>query len=200
MADENMSGMSRRTFLKTSAVATGAGVAGSGVASAQSDEVGGWFDNVSNFDGVIDHTGESKVTITVGAEQGSGAFGFGPAAVRVDPGTTVVWEWNGKGGSHNVVAVDGSFESELTGDEGFTFEQTFEETGTTKYFCAPHKSMGMKGAIVVGGEGNGGSDSGSGDGSGTGTYELVGIGVLASLIVGVLLALPISEMRKKNKD
>lgn len=33
-------------------------------------------------------------------------------------------------------------------ETGFTFEQTFDSSGTTKYFCRPHKSVGMKGVVV----------------------------------------------------
>lgn len=113
-------------------------------------DFGDWFDNVDNFDGVVDRTGQNEVHVTVGADGNNGAYAFGPAAVRVDPGTAVVWEWNGEGGSHNVAATDGSFESELTGESGFTFEQTFQEAGITRYACLPHEQMGMKGAVVVG--------------------------------------------------
>ncbi|MCO8265514.1 MULTISPECIES: halocyanin domain-containing protein [unclassified Haloferax] len=123
------------------------GDGGSGGGSAP--QFDGWFDNVDNYDGVTDETGSSTVTVTVGAQANGGAFGYGPAAVRVSPGTTVVWEWNGEGGSHNVAAADGGFESELVGDSGHTFEHTFEETGTYKYACTPHETLGMKGAVVV---------------------------------------------------
>ncbi|SFG83813.1 halocyanin domain-containing protein [Halopelagius inordinatus] len=109
----------------------------------------GWFDDVSNYDGVVDETGTSDVTVTVGASGNNGNYAFAPAAVRVDSGTTVVWEWTGEGGSHNVAADDGSFESEMVGESGHTFEHTFEEAGTYKYICTPHKAMGMKGAVVV---------------------------------------------------
>ena len=121
--------------------------ASSGSGGAQSFD--GWMENVDNYDGVVDETGSSEVAVTVGAEANGGNFGFGPAAVRVDAGTTVVWEWNGKGGSHNVVADDDAFESEMHGSEGATFEYTFEESGTTKYYCNPHEAMGMKGVVVV---------------------------------------------------
>jgi halocyanin-like protein len=107
-------------------------------------EFDGWFDNVGNYDGVVDATGEDEVAVTVGAEGNGGTFAFDPAAFRVDSGTTVVWEWTGDGG-----AEDGSFESELQSDAGATFEHTFEESGTYEYACTPHKSMGMKGAVVV---------------------------------------------------
>lgn len=116
---------------------------------SNSSEFGGWFDNVSNFDGVVDKTGESEVTVKVGAEGNSGGFAFDPAAIAVDAGTTVVWEWTGNGGMHNVVDDDGSFESEMTDEAGRTFSHTFDTAGTFKYKCAPHESMGMKGAVVV---------------------------------------------------
>ncbi|MFC4552916.1 halocyanin domain-containing protein [Halorussus sp. GCM10023401] len=79
-----------------------------------------------------------------------GSFAFEPAAVRVDPETTVIWKWSGEGGSHNVAVEDGSFGSEMTGDAGHTLEQTFEADGVAKYACVLHEPMGMKGAVVVG--------------------------------------------------
>lgn len=109
----------------------------------------GWFDDVSNYDGVVDATGQEAVTVDVGVEGNQGAFAFGPAAVRVDAGTTVTWEWTGNGGAHNVAAEDGSFESGTVSDAGYTFEQTFEATGEVKYVCTPHQSLGMKGIVVV---------------------------------------------------
>ena len=105
--------------------------------------------DTGNYDGVVDETGTSAVTVTVGTEANGGNFGFGPAAVRVSPGTTVVWEWNGLGSSHNVVDEDGSFESKLSTEEGYTFSQTFEESGVVRYYCTPHQTMGMKGVVIV---------------------------------------------------
>ncbi|WP_336022920.1 halocyanin domain-containing protein [Halobellus salinisoli] len=109
----------------------------------------GYLDGTSNYDGVVDRTGDDEVTVTVGAEANGGNFGYGPAAVRVSTGTTVVWEWNGRGSVHNVAAEDGSFESEQVQEAGHTFSQTFEEVGTIKYYCTPHEAVGMKGVVVV---------------------------------------------------
>lgn len=108
-----------------------------------------WMSDVGNYDGVVDRTGESELTVTVGAESNGGGFAFAPAAVRVETGTTVTWEWTGEGGQHNVVADDGSFESELVNEAGHTFEHTLEDAGTVTYLCSPHESLGMKGAVVV---------------------------------------------------
>jgi nitrite reductase (NO-forming) len=122
---------------------------GGGSSTEGTADFGGWFDGVSNYDGVVDRTGEDEVRVQVGAQANGGGFGFGPAAIEVSSGTDVVWEWTGEGGSHDVQADDGSFASELTDEAGHTFSHTFESTGTTKYYCMPHKAMGMKGAVVV---------------------------------------------------
>ncbi len=115
-------------------------------------DYGGWFGNVGNFGGeTVDATGQSEVTITVGASGNGGNLAFDPPAVHVDAGTTVVWEWNGQGGTHNVVADAGTYDSgTAVAEEGTTFEYTFEEDGISKYYCSPHEGLGMKGAVVVG--------------------------------------------------
>ncbi|MFC7095878.1 halocyanin domain-containing protein [Halobaculum marinum] len=150
-------------MLTTSAAVAGGALLGSTApAAAQSGpDFDGWFDDVANYDGVVDQTGQSEVTVEVGVQNGDGPYGFGPAAIRVDPGTTVTWEWNGQGGSHNVVAEDGSYESELVAEAGHTFSHTFESEGISKYYCLPHRALGMKGAVVVGGSGGGGGGGGS---------------------------------------
>ena len=56
---------------------------------------------------MVDRTGQSSVEVAVGAAGNGGNFAFGPAAVKVSKGTKVVWEWNGKGGTHNVKATEG---------------------------------------------------------------------------------------------
>lgn len=111
---------------------------------------GGWLSDTDDYDGVVDETGSSQVTVSVGAQGNGGAFAFDPVAVRVASGTTVVWEWTGDGGTHNVVDQDGAFESQLTKEAGETFEHTFETGDIYKYLCAPHESLGMKGVVVVG--------------------------------------------------
>ena len=147
--------LSRRAALRA---VGGAAVAGAALgtvpeaAQAQSGgtDLGSWFEGVSNYDGVVDETGSDSVTVEVGVEANGGGFGFGPAAVRVEPGTTVTWSWIGAGGSHNVAASDGEFESDLVDSDEHTFEHTFEEAGVYTYACTPHQTLGMKGAVVVG--------------------------------------------------
>jgi halocyanin-like protein len=117
--------------------------------SGSSPSFDGWMENVGNYDGVADETGSDEVTVAVGAQGNGGAFAFDSPAIRLSTGTTVVWEWTGEGAQHNVVAEDGSFESDLSSEEGYTFEHTFSEAGTYTYACTPHESLGMKGAVVV---------------------------------------------------
>jgi halocyanin-like protein len=161
--------VSRRSLLKAGTGAAAATAVGaSGTALAQSGEnYGGYLSNANGYDGTtIDMTGQSNVTIAVGSGNG---LGFGPAAVQVDPGTTVTWEWTGQGGAHNVVAEDGSFDSgETVADEGTTFEHTFESEGVAQYYCNPHKGVGMKGVVAVGDTAEGQVATPSGDGGGGG--------------------------------
>jgi halocyanin-like protein len=199
-------GVDRRTFLEgaagaaTAATALGAATTPAAAQDSNSDaDLPGWFEDVGNFEGVVDETGKSEVTVNVGAQGNGGAFGFGPAAVRVDPGTTVVWEWTGEGGTHNVVAEDGAFESESVGEAGHTFEHAFEEEGVTKYACTPHEAMGMKGAIVVGDEAAASVESvaaSASGGLGTPEYLTVGFGVA---LVAALLGLPVADQRRKDR-
>src|SRR5699024_4708772 len=171
-------------------------------------------DDTSNYDGVTDKTGNKQVTITVGSKANGGNFGFTPAAVRVDPGTKIIWKWNGKGGQHNDVAQDGSFSSELVDSSGHTFSKTFENDARIKYYCEPHKSLGMKGAVVVGNppaasgangsnasDGSGAVGGGSGDSGGsgaadggTGEFDLTSVPLGLFAIGGGLLVVVLSPL------
>ncbi|EMA50717.1 plastocyanin/azurin family copper-binding protein [Halococcus salifodinae] len=139
--------VSRRGFLRTAAGAAAvAGASGTAAAQEGNSSSGG---------------GGGTTTVEVGAGSGTS---FGPEEATVAPGGTVVWEWTGEGGAHNVVADDGAFDSGSP-EEGsdITFEHTFEETGEFAYHCAPHEAVGMVGTIVVQ---EGGASSGGGESSG----------------------------------
>jgi halocyanin-like protein len=141
----------RRTYLATlGAVATStsalAGCLGGG--GSGSSKFDGWLAATGNFDAVTEKTDVDGVTVDVGTKGNNGYNAFAPAAVKVSTGTTVVWEWTGKG-RHNVVAKNADFRSNMLTREGETFEHTFDEPGTYKYYCSPHRSLGMKGVVVV---------------------------------------------------
>ena len=138
--------LSRRSILAGVAAVTTAGCLGGSDEDIQSETYGDWFRGANNFEGTVDRTDRSDVTVDVGA--GSG-LAFGPAAVRISVGTTVRWEWTGRGGQHNVVEEDGVFESDLYFDEGETFSHTFDGPGVYRYVCTPHQTQGMLGAVEV---------------------------------------------------
>ncbi|MES3516272.1 MAG: halocyanin domain-containing protein [Natronomonas sp.] len=153
MSANDSAELSRRGLFRvgTGAAAATAAVAAGGTAAAQEAfDYDGWFDDVPNFDGTVDRTGQDEVTVEVGA--GDNGLVFEPPAIHVDPGTTVVFEWTGQGGVHNVAEDETGdrYESELMGDSGETFRVTYETDGISKYVCAPHISVGMKGAVAVG--------------------------------------------------
>ena len=147
----------RRTFIRLTTATIGAGaLAGclGGNGTNPDDDVPGeihdFLDGAGGYDGSItDATGESTVQVDVGVGNG---LTYEPAAVRVDAGTTVVWEWTGQGGSHDVASTgdsDSSFQSDLMSAEGETFEHTFDDAGIQLYVCTPHRGQGMLGAIEV---------------------------------------------------
>ena len=156
----------RRTILKTIGGA-GVGLAASGTASAQETTApavepdwGNWFTDqarggeVDNYDGTtVDRRGESEVTVLVGSEGNGGYFAFDPPALWIDPGTTVIFEWTGEGGGHNVVSESGPAGMDSgapIAEAGVHFEHTFEATGINTYYCVPHLALGMKAGIAVG--------------------------------------------------
>ncbi|EMA68679.1 halocyanin domain protein [Halorubrum aidingense JCM 13560] len=132
-----MSDRTRRDVLASVGAATAVALAG----CASAGLPGGDSDGER-----VDRTDEETVDVAVGAD---GGFAFEPAHVTVDVGTTVVWEWTGEGGGHNVYEVNERFESELTDEAGFTFEHTFDEPGTFEYVCTPHQTQGMAGSVEV---------------------------------------------------
>jgi len=213
MTDTDRSVLTRRTALRTAAGAVAAGLGARTVAAQDGVDFGGWFGSgtggeTGNFDGTVDRTGQDSVTIEVGAEGNGGPYAFGPAAVRVDPGTTVTFEWVSD--THNILIEEQPSGAGWSGVEaiensGYSHEHTFETEGVYKYYCQPHLALGMKGAVVVGGSGGGGGGEGGSGGGGSGeggggggeggggggetsptlslAFRLVGAGVAAALAV-----------------
>jgi halocyanin-like protein len=107
----------------------------------------GWMESGNNYTGrVADRRGETEPTVVVGQGTDSN-FAYDPAAIRVDPGTTVAWEWSGDGGGHSVTHAGSEFTSAVQTTGSFT--HTFAEAGVYRYYCKPHTTLGMKGVVVV---------------------------------------------------
>lgn len=92
-------------------------------------------------------------SVTVGPD---GNLTFEPSELTVKTGTTVSWSWDSD--RHNIMVesqpqganwkgTDGG-ESKLY-NTGYDYEFTFETPGTYEYYCAPHRSAGMVGTVVV---------------------------------------------------
>lgn len=161
---------SRREFLLTTGVTTlGVGLAGCTGGDGDDGDGGGGRDYTESeqrvvdylradpsedtFDGEFaDETGSDAVSVAVGAEGNQANYAFAPPALKVSSGTTVSWEWTGKGGRHNVVSVpdsDVDFDSGDPKASGEPFELSFDEAGVGLYECEPHAGVGMKGGLVV---------------------------------------------------
>jgi len=78
---------------------------------------------------------------------------FSPSTLTVPAGTTVTWSWAASARQHNVVPD----ETEPVTSGGFvdgphTYQYTFNNPGTFRYFCANHggkNGIGMSGIITV---------------------------------------------------
>lgn len=111
---------------------------------------GDWFENVGTYRGTCDLRDENEVSVFVGAAGGLGYYRYVPTAIAVRPGTTVTWEWTGEGGTHDVVAENEAFDSgDPVDDAGATFEFTVDVPGLYKYYCSPHRDLGMRGAVYT---------------------------------------------------
>ena len=109
----------------------------------------GWLADTTNYDEVVDLRGEERVTVEVGAEGNGGAFAFEPAAIHVDPGTEVVWEWVGDK-TYDVLDESMGYRSETVGGAGYRYGVQFDGHGVSKYACEQYAEFGMKGVVVIG--------------------------------------------------
>lgn len=106
-------------------------------------------------------TPTATATATATADQNvvvgpGGELEFDPEQFTIQAGDTVLWEWDS--GGHNVKPSSTPDESSWSGteggefetyDEGYTYEYTFDVTGTYDYYCAPHRASGMTGSFEV---------------------------------------------------
>ena len=72
-----------------------------------------------------------------------GPVSFYPKEVTITPGTRVVW-YNNSDSSHNAYPIKPKY---LINDQSYS--KLFKKEGVYKYYCIPHKAMGMKGTINV---------------------------------------------------
>jgi plastocyanin len=73
-------------------------------------------------------------------------YKFAPKTLTITRGSKVTWSW--VNGSHTVTFVKGSYNKALNKAHP-RVARTFKTPGTYKYYCTFHRSLGMKGKIVV---------------------------------------------------
>ena len=95
----------------------------------------------------------ADVTVEMLNKQGKESMVYSQKIVRINSGDTVFWKATDKG--HNVEFIKGGvpegvekFKSKFNKDTQYTFNIP----GIYAYWCTPHKSMGMIGFVVVGGD------------------------------------------------
>jgi plastocyanin len=144
------SGPTRRAFLRgvTASVAVGSAVGGSAQSAAAQEDGGGTTHTVNMTDELV----------------------FDPDDITIAPGDTIRWV-NVGGVGHSVTAYEeeipsdaayfasGGFDSESAARGGYPqqgdiaggeeYSHTFEVEGDYEYFCIPHETVGMLGAVSV---------------------------------------------------
>jgi len=112
--------------------------------------------------------GNGASTVTVGTP--SGGLSFSPTNITVPPNTTVTWNWNTGGVTHDVTFQDGSNSGPQSSG---SFQKTFPTAGTFSYICSIHGPV-MSGTVTVssssGQQGGSGGGSGGGGSGGGGAY------------------------------
>ena len=94
----------------------------------------------------------ATIALGVGVAQAGGAavkasdFAFKPRTITIHKGDDVTWRW--VNGRHTVTFVKGSYDKKLTRKHD---ERTrvFKRKGKFRYYCRFHRSLGMKGKVVV---------------------------------------------------
>ncbi|HEX6434303.1 MAG TPA: plastocyanin/azurin family copper-binding protein [Gemmatimonadales bacterium] len=91
---------------------------------------------------------------------------FSPTALSVPVGSTVNWQWNSSGVSHNVTFED---QAPGSGDQSTgSFSRNFSASGDYNYVCTIHVAEGMAGTVSVTASSTGGGNGGTGGGGGGG--------------------------------
>lgn len=108
-----------------------------------------WLAEANGYDGEPTRQSARGVDVLVG-EPVDGEMAFAPAVIEVAPMTRVTWDWTGHGGPHNVVALDGTFDSGRSNAQaGTSYQYIFEETGEYPFVSEPDLGSGMRGAVIV---------------------------------------------------
>jgi plastocyanin len=76
-------------------------------------------------------------------------FAFSAPTITIDRGRSV--RWRSTTGTFHTVTPDGhqGFAARQMSASGQTFEVRFDVPGRYRYYCEPHRALGMTGEVVV---------------------------------------------------
>jgi len=76
-------------------------------------------------------------------------FAFSAPTITIDRGTSV--RWRSTTGTFHTVTPDGhqAFAARQMNASGETFDVRFDAPGRYRYYCEPHRALGMTGEVVV---------------------------------------------------
>lgn len=146
-ATSTRTGTETATGTPTESTATGSGAETTGGSSGETTS------QTTGSDGSGESAGR---TVEVGP---GGRYVFEPGTdtpLEIPVGTTVEWVW--RSDTHNVVVDSQPAEANWEGtsggtssvyDAGYTYTHTFETEGKYRYYCHPHRSLGMVADVVV---------------------------------------------------
>jgi plastocyanin len=148
--------------------ATAAGCGGSSKSSSSGESGGGGGGGKKTIAGVPANDHGSKSVTGGEAEVELDDFYFKPTVLTGKPGTQVTLELKNEGSTeHNFTIDSQGIDKDVEAGEDAKVSVTLPKSGELSFYCKYHKSMGMAGALAVGGSGG---MTGSG-GGGTTTQE-----------------------------
>src|SRR5438034_6757178 len=128
-------------------------VAGCGGKSASSSSSSGGGGGQTVVAGVKANNHGSK-TVSTSAEVELDDYYFEPTVIQGKAGSTVTLELKNEGSVEHNFSIDGqSIEKDLEAGDSAKVTVTIPKSGAISFYCKYHKSMGMAGALTVGGSG-----------------------------------------------
>jgi plastocyanin len=95
-------------------------------------------------DALTNPDGDGDVAVVVISD-----FAFSAPALTIDRGQSV--RWRSSTGTFHTVTPDGhqAFAGRQMNAPGETYEVRFDAPGRYRYYCEPHRALGMMGEVVV---------------------------------------------------
>ena len=146
--------------------ATAAGCGGSSKSGSTGEGGGGGGGGKKTIAGVPANDHGTKAVSGGEAKVELDDFYFEPTVLKGKPGTQVTLELENEGSTEHNFSIDSQgIDKDVEAGEDAKVSVTIPQSGELSFYCKYHKSMGMAGALAVGGSG------GMSGGEGTTTNE-----------------------------